>query len=308
MIHFIHSYSTKPSSLNTIHNAKSKKRDFVNMWCYALSLAYLKREGFQCNLHTDTEGKKLLGFLPYDNIYLTCDKQKEDKISPRFWAAAKFYALQAEDLDAIHIDGDVFIKDKDTINVLADIDFDALVQSTDPSTKAYDYVIEYLRKQENPNYMEDTFNIDIEDKNVYNTGILWIRNQQLKDKFLNTYFEAAEYYSQQDNEQLKDKDIFPDIVLEQTAFKQLSENYNVKKLLEDCTSKEEAKQIGYQHLLAFTKYQLFKKVKETLHKIDPEIYELVKEHADPIEKSYNDDIQEFIRKVREETKEEGKSN
>lgn len=278
------------------------------MWCYALSLAYLKREGFKCNLHTDNRGKELLGFLPYDNIYLTCEKQKTDNIDSRFWAAAKFYALQVEDLDAIHIDGDVFIKDKDTINVLADMDFDALVQSSDGKTIAYDVIVKYFKEYENPNYMKDTFGIDIDDTDAYNTGTIWLRNQELKDQFLNTYFKAAEYYSSEHKDKLKNSDIFPDIILEQVVLKQISNDYNVKALLNDPTSKTEAKEIGYQHLLAFTKFAFLDKIKETLYKVNPEIYELVKQHADPIEKSYNDDIQEFIRKVREETKEEGKSN
>lgn len=306
MVHFIHSYSCKPSSLETVHAERSKKRLFTTVWCYALSLAYLKREGFKCNLHTDAEGKELLGFLPYDNIYLTCERQREDGIHPRFWAAAKFYALEAEDLDAIHIDGDVFIKDKDTINVLADMDFDILIQSTEQGNDDYDQVIKFLKSCGDPDYMKTNFNISLEKEGAYNTGIVWLRNQELKDKFLNTYFKSSTYYSQYRQYNFENQDIFPDIVLEQMCLKQLSGGYNSKVLLNDDTSKDEANEIGYQHLLAFTKYRLLDKIKETLHKVSPEIYEEVKKRTEPMEKEYQEYVQKFIEDTKEKYNREGK--
>ncbi len=53
---------------------------------YALSLAYLKREGATTILHTDSIEKECLKILPYDEIYTSLNNVP-DWINPKFFAA-----------------------------------------------------------------------------------------------------------------------------------------------------------------------------------------------------------------------------
>lgn len=113
MMRLCHSFSTRPLGVEA-YNTAALRRLIGNVWYFALSVAYAKRSGAYIVLHTDSFGKAMLGHLPYDEIHLTLDDMPAD-ISPRFWAAGKIFAQEAEPIGSLHIDGDVFIKRADLL-------------------------------------------------------------------------------------------------------------------------------------------------------------------------------------------------
>ena len=128
---FIHSFSTRPLSID-LYGYGALRRMAGNIWYFALSLAYLRRLGVETVLHTDTLGASLLGHLPYDAINLTLNEVPND-IHPRFWAAGKIWALQAEPVGSIHIDGDVFIKSENALRYIDSKHWDFLAQHYESS-------------------------------------------------------------------------------------------------------------------------------------------------------------------------------
>ena len=105
---FVHSYWSKPMKEKR-WGYEPEELQRGDLLTFALSVLYIKKLGHTIVLYTDDDGKKLLGELPYDEIYTTLNDIPED-IPPMMWAYGKFFAMKNEPLGAIHIDGDVFIK------------------------------------------------------------------------------------------------------------------------------------------------------------------------------------------------------
>lgn len=259
MATLVHSFWSRPSLIPR-YGYKSEQL-FLNLWYFSLSCAYAKSIGAPIVLHTDTLGARLYGHLPYDNIYTTLDAVEAP---PRFWAAGKFYALQAEqDARAIHIDGDVFIKQGELWERMANSKADILVQFREP------WISESGVKKLKP-YINDDY---IAHNSMYNTGVLGVFNNELKDKVLNTYFSAIKCAKQIPSATLNDQYFTPDLVCEQQMIAYKSIGYNVDMILSSsykCT--DEADSIGYQHVQSSSKYKDVDKCKRALKQINYNIY------------------------------------
>ena len=259
MKHLVHSFWSAPSM--TARYGYKCEQLFYNLWYFALSCAYAKRSGADIVLHTDTLGSLLFGHLPYDKIYVTLD---DLNTPPRFWAAGKFFSLEKEDLNAIHIDGDVFIKSSELWSKINENNSDLLVQYIEPwlDTGVRDRLSEYMQ--------QDYFNHN----KMYNTGVFGIFNSELKNTILNTYFDTLNLAKNKLSDNLlNDQNFTPDLVCEQQMVAYKSQGYKIDFILSDnYNCKEEANRIGFQHVLSTAKYRELDKCKAILKNIDKELY------------------------------------
>lgn len=258
MTKLVHSFWTKPSLIPR-YGYKCEQL-FLNLWYFSLSVAYAKRIGAPIVLHTDTLGERLFGHLPYDDVKLTLDDMQAP---PRFWAAGKFYAMQAEQGRAIHIDGDVFIKRPGLWERMKNSDSDLLVQYREGwlDTVVRDRLARHMSK--------DFFEHDC----MYNTGVFGIFNEQLKKEILSTYFDTIIKAKNLPSSLLDDQNFTPDLVCEQQMVAYKSKGYKVDFLLSDWYNcREEANKIGFQHVLSSSKFRDVAKCKEVLKRVDLNIY------------------------------------
>lgn len=269
---FVHSFSTRPLSIN-LYNTDDVQRTIGNIVYYATSLAYLKNLNQTVVLHTDTKGMEMLDYLPYDEIHLTLD-EIPNTISPRFWAAGKFYAMEKEPLNSVHIDGDVFIKTQTLIDMIENQKYDLIVQNVEDG-KIYRECAKLIYAEQE---WFTNLGIDINDTSAYCTGIVGFNNQELKTKFIESYKKTITFFSEKYPILLK-KNMFltPDLVCEQLMIEHLSRDYKVYTLLRISDENpqliiEDAKNIGYQHTLTISKFKHLDKCWTTLKNISPIIY------------------------------------
>lgn len=274
---FIHTYWSKPA-LNNRWDVENVSQIINNIWYYTTSVTYLKNLGQRIELHTDDFGFKCMDHIPYDKIHLTLNTIPSN-IQSYIWAFGKFWALKDCPLNTIHIDGDVFIKSFKCLNALQDVDCDLIVQ-------CHEFVI-------NPNewkfsiYKPATDAISslkypkwskVNGQNAYNTGVIKFNNNDLKQAYIKNYLKYAELCSTDKTvcNKCKDKDIAPDLVIEQQFIYDISEymNCNVKKLIDWTESNKSAKMLGYQHVLGKEKYNydIILKCKRTLYNLDKNLY------------------------------------
>lgn len=255
------------------------------IWCYASSVAYARRLCEPIKLYADDYARELLDFLPYNEIH---SLEVPAEIPTDFWAAGKFFALQQMDLMDIHIDGDVFIKSPDLmdlINYELSIN-DLIVQSIENSwtyeNEYYIKCIELLRKNNIvlPNDLADC-------TPAYNCGLVGFNNEELKQKYINHYLDSVKRVSANTSAMREIKssnDIWLDLIIEQQHLYALSADYNVCNLLgtEEVEVYANARKWGYQHLLGSEKWENLDKIKRQLYNLDREIYNRVEKQLSKI--------------------------
>lgn len=254
MAKLVHSYWTRPSM--GMRWGYRCEQLFFNLWYFALSCAYARRIGAPIVLHTDTLGERLFGYLPYDNIYTTLDAVEAP---PKFWAAGKFYAMQAEeDARAIHIDGDVFIKRAELWEKIANSEGDILVQCVEHWSD--------VQSAELAKYMKREY---FAHDRMLNTGVLGIFNQELKDKIVSEYMRTIAEAKRRLPGTFPYES--PDLVCEQQMIAYMSQGYKVDRVIDErkmCVAQD----IGYQHVLSSKKYECLPRCRETLKRVDIDIY------------------------------------
>ena len=258
----VHSFSTKRCKANNLK---------VNIYYFTLSCIYAKRLGYEIVLHTDKKGASLLKYAPYDEIIIDL----EDCILPKekIFAWAKFKAMESEDSQAIHIDGDVFLKGEPIKDLLNFNDCDLIVQQ--PEIIGYenwygwdDSTISFA-KCEYPSFLPRECSV------MYNCGVVGFKDKSIRDEYTKYYNDLINQY----NKKGVIIDSVPDLVAEQQLLYYFTKHKNlkVKCLLDYKRLKESAIEIGYQHLLGASKYIAFDKCKETLKKMNLEIYNKLEE-------------------------------
>jgi hypothetical protein len=251
----------------------------ANVWLYALSVAYAKKTGAKIVLHTDEKGKELLGFLPYDELHTTL---QGITVNPRFWAAGKIFAQAAEPLGSIHIDGDVFIKRKNTIDLRRFQASDLIIQNIE--NFEYPYIVHNIP------YVKQALVRDAEmskrlrlDENLssYNCGVVGFNSQELKDQYISGYKRL--YNILVSNKKVLrtielNRELIPDLVIEQYWLTALAESRNAKvyALIAD-NYQRDAIRIHYTHLLGKTKYNgdVQKRIREMLKALNENIYKKI---------------------------------
>lgn len=248
----------------------------ANVWLFALSAVYAKKQGVTLVLHTDTLGKNLLGHLPYDKVFTTLDTISLN-VPTMIWAYGKFVALKEEPLGSVHIDGDVFLKKPEVIKELSTKDYDLIVQNKELINHTYKSIENTMIR-----YGELTDEKYIANDTAYNCGVVGFTNSSLKQAYLDFYFKSTARLT--NNKALKafmetDKYFCVDLSLEQHSLPFLAKNYRTKILLkvdeEDYwgqNTRDKAEQLGYQHLIGKEKYSYIDRVKITLLTLDSDMY------------------------------------
>lgn len=261
----IHSFSSINCELNKIP---------CFIFTYTLSAVYAKKSGFYIVLHTDKQGAYYLQHAPYDEIIVDLGTPPEDK---RIYAWCKFEAMKNETEDAIHIDGDVFLKSPKLIEHFEYGDYDVLCQSIEEKNNMYHWSKEKYAWKDCKRF--EWMDNDI--KLMYNCGIIGFKNINIKKEYHNIYIKLMDEFA------INGKSIMctPELVSEQQSLYDLCKykNYKVKCLL-DGNITESATEIGYQHLLGDTKYKYFSLTKETLQKLDKNIFEKTEHFVSTIQK------------------------
>lgn len=289
---FVHSLWSSPS-LNNRWDFSKETATIGNIWYYALSVAYIKRLGQEIVLHTDSFGKECLDHIPYDEIYLTLDEKISPDTCPIMWACSKFYALDIEPLGAIHIDGDVFIKSQKCLDIINAEPCDMFCQGEEDisfitcrkTTELYKDNSDWISHLDFPEGVKK------HGIRAYNTGVLAFYNQDLKNRFIKSYFFMLEQVLKDEfliNKWKENRDICPDLVIEQRFIHDLSQDFNVRTLIDYYRLKihEDACEIGFQHVLSKQKYKMIDICKKTLKKVDYNLYLLTEDKVKIITEKY----------------------
>jgi hypothetical protein len=179
------------------------------------------------------------------------------------WASGKIASLNYERCGAIHIDCDVFLTDKkieERFNKQADL----ICQSKESCL---------FRKELNLVRLFDAREFDEE---CYNCGFLIINNEELKEKFVEEYFNNVEKvinYPNIDKLMEVDSSISFDLIYEQSILKNLSKGYKVETLFNE-NNFDVFRDNGYIHLMTQSKYQeqTMEVIKNQVKSLSPELY------------------------------------
>lgn len=261
-----------------------------NLTCYTLSLSYAKQGGAYCVLYTDKIGAELVKNLPYDEVHVIFDTEIPEWHNPKLFAVSKFIAYQHEPLGSIHIDGDVFLMRKSLIDYIANADFDVMTQhdeAVSPYTTIWNMKLCSILGTDLLGKYEDY-------KGCWNCGIVCIKNQELKDKYISEYFRLAKKFSEMypTHKDTWNECLVPDVILEQCVLTYLSQDYKSEQLIAEPTNGEncyfsysDAKKKGYCHYFCNSKihynYQIVDKLKER----NEDYLEIIKENYNNYEKN-----------------------
>ena len=216
----------------------------MTIYYYGLSVAYLKKLNQKIDLYTDSEGKKILDHLPYDNIYVVLDNM--DKNIPGCnWAAGKIESFKYSKLGDIYIDGDVFIKKQECLDkLLENTNFDGYFAGLEnPQQRPF------TCKKNDPNYeikknkynmiywdynkimegFDFPLNIPIYGLNACNGGLVIFNNQEYKDKYLYAYDYMLNQIKNSEKvkkEYEKNYYLCLDLITEQRFFYEIGKEYS----------------------------------------------------------------------------------
>ncbi len=260
------------------------RKQVVNLWCYALSMAYARRHNLPIRLYTDEQGKQLLGHLPYETI-LPLHVPAGTPTS--FWAAGKFVAYREMQLGDVHIDGDVFLTNGKCVEAIRNgiqHPFGVFTQNEETAANCsrdfYNRIANLL----------NLFRVRYENapfprfRKAYNTGVISFGSSTFQTDYCNAYWQTIRQV--QNDKMLSDvlriMATAPDVVLEQqmlyeTANRRLN-NPNTTLLGTGRAIYKQADSMGYIHLIARAKEEEIRYIVERLKQIDPDIYAAT-EHA-----------------------------
>ena len=272
----VHSLWSQP--MTSCPKQERIKKQVVNLWCYALSVAYARKHNLPIRLYTDEQGKRLIGHLPYDSI-LPLNMPTNTPTS--FWAAGKFKAYEQMQTGDVHIDGDVFLTESRCVEAIEQNlqqPFHIFAQNeetpTNCSKQFYNKIISLL----------NLFNISYDNidfprfRKAYNTGIISFGDNDFRNEYCYRYWQTIRQVTA--NKTLADVlriiNTAPDVVLEQQMLYETANAgvHNPNRTLLG-TGKEiykNASKIGYIHLLANAKEEEIQYIVKRVEEVNPDIY------------------------------------
>jgi hypothetical protein len=242
----------------------------INTCLYGLSAILCKKHGYYIKLYCDDVFYKYIKDTGIELLYDDIDLSVNDYPMPpkHIFADIKFRVMEKQDIGTIHMDGDVFLFSPDILDNIINEDFDVLIQNRETlyntSGTYWASSANSLCKCEIPQWAKR------ECKEMYNCGVICIKNEKLKKEYFDTYWKM---YNEYDLKGVKEYTI-PDIIFEQQYLLDLCEeyNYSVKEILPIDDFQSYAKEIGYSHLMGHAKYKHIEKVLKVIYKYDKEIY------------------------------------
>lgn len=246
----------------------SKENLPVHIFTFTLSALYAKRSGFDIVLHTDEMGKHFLQHAPYDKIIVDIPTPPSDH---RVFAWCKFVAMSNEDINAIHIDGDVFLKSPNLKDKLSFDDCDVICQNLEKigvfpyQDSCWDKESYAWRNCYFPEWMPRKFN------KMYNVGIIGFKDKVTRDEYHSLYNKMMKDFEKNGRK----NECVPELVSEQKLLYDFANHkkLKVKCLLDYQNLMSSANANGYQHLLGASKYKCIDKTKSTLKKLDKDLYD-----------------------------------
>ena len=246
--------------------------------CYfCLSAIYCKSSGIDISLYTDYEFGQVLDKAPYENRHIVFDEyDKYSNINKFVWAWPKFIALDMVPRDTIHIDGDVFLKDKSCESILDFNGNDVIVQHLERSyhlsvtQSIYDSTYDAVKHLKWPDFIKNEC-----PSCMPNNGVMGIKNETLWKQYKSTYWDM--YNQCTPDAIVSDVYIVPDIIFEQHFLKEICDTYgySIKYLLNGNTFDDinkDAIDKHYQHVCV-DKHVKLKYIISLIKKKDPICYE-----------------------------------
>lgn len=263
----IYSLNAYPLS-NNRWSQGNKLKETIYMTALSVLYSHLWYEDIE--LYVDEIAYKFLYMLPCRVTKIDIENNKE------LWMKSKIHALEVQDKPFIHLDTDVFITKK------IDFKFNQCIIERREGQYGFHYrkQVEFFSKH--ASHLSHWHN-DL--GYSFNCGIIGFNDMDLKNKFINAYYELEEIYTKHRSSFLPLKQIGyePCIVIEQYNLACLLAYNNIKptKLLNGTTIKKQSeisKKIGYNHLYGISKYQknIVSEIEHQLFNIFPYWYAQVK--------------------------------
>ena len=221
---------------------------------YTYSATCLKKLGQTIELYADQTGADILSHIPYDKVHII-----EHNDNAHFAASIKFKALEDMQLGDVLIDGDLFIQQNESIDLIKEYNkqYDFVYSFFEPveyTVKDQQSVNVYNKLLSKMNIANDKFIEPYTQPEMYedltwpNTSLMVFNNQHLKDEYIRQY-----YYHKDALENIDFGTSWPDIIIEQYHMKKLLNHYGFssKAMIENfptSTANNYALDIGYTHL------------------------------------------------------------
>lgn len=194
-----------------------------------LSSIYGKSSDLPITLYCDYEFKQILEKSHHKEI-IEIEEFKNPldflNIHQSIWAWPKFIVLDRVSRDTIHIDCDVFLKDKNCAKLLEVPDNGVLCQHRE-RLDFLEIKNSYTNSYETVSHLEFPDFIKKESpKTMPNNGILVVNNETLWNEYRDLYWNMVEAYSKNPGPVLEYA--YPDLIFEQYFLEQLCDNkYNI---------------------------------------------------------------------------------
>lgn len=278
-LRLFHSIWTAPQNTDR-WGVEREKRNYVDLLCTAISVACAKKNGCEIALHTDIKGKERYGWLPYDEIHLTLQSHQYDT---SFWASGKIISQQYEPLGSIHIDTDVFVKTKRTVEMMQELKhFDLLIQHTEwdysqsYNRETWGMLINILGSSHVPSLPE----FILTPCHAYCCGVVGFNSQALKDLYIVGYeFLYNMLVNRPLFHELK-HDFCPDLIIEQGWLYSAAQaiGARVKQVLAN-NNKIDAYKNDFVHVINTAKYkpEIISQLEFFLKHISPVLYDGIKQ-------------------------------
>ena len=236
----------------------------------ALSVLYSHLWYKDIELYADETAYKFLYMLPCRVTKVVNEKNQE------LWMKSKIHAIEKQTKPFVHLDTDVFIKNKINFN------FDAVILER----KECGYEMHYKKQVDFFNQFTQNLSYWHPDlRRSYSCGILGFTDLILRNKFVNAYYDMEEIFMthREEFEPLKQQGFEPCIVIEQYNLASLLDYNNIKPtlLLQGRNIIEQSKyanEMGYSHLFGIKKYKkdITQEIEYRLFKIFPYWYAQIK--------------------------------
>lgn len=170
------------------------KRKLMHASYAMLSSIYGKSSEIPITLYCDYEFKQILEKSHYKEI-IEVEEFKNPfnylNIDPYLWAWPKFIVLDKVSRDTIHIDCDVFLKDKNCVNLFNRDGYDVLCQHREKLkfevvNQSYIDTFKSVEHLEFPDFIKKEV-----PKTMPNNGILMIDNEKLWNEYRDLYWEMV---------------------------------------------------------------------------------------------------------------------
>ncbi len=237
------------------HRWNVKEQLKKTLWSYAWSVITLRKTFREVVLHTDKQGAEIFGKLPYTEIHTTLENLKG--INKRWWSYGKIKALEAENINTVHVDGDVYLKNPDA-DIFSFDNADLIVQMIEAGEGFYSV---YPPLYEIFKSCLDAGGIKFVPKynEAYNCGILGFSDKNARKTFLDTYTNWLKVVN---NSEIINVPPMPDpnVVIEQYCLYTLAKDngWKVKELIPTharyTNLNAYAVKIGFRHAWGKIKY------------------------------------------------------